>query len=728
MKKIFLLVIVCELLGLVSHAQIASGGWPLEVKIKQSLFSPWYNTGGVNDRIIEKQLLQEEGEMHLKPLRFAHGFDVNLTPENSGVWTIQGQSRIWTLGIESTDAYSINLIFGKYRLPDGARLFVFSPDRTEILGAFTSENNTASEKLAVAPIAGDSILVQYEEPVNSSFHGELEISRIAHDYTGISLKSGDERRPMKRTAEYCNIDINCPEGLPYEDQQNSVCRIFIDGTELCTGVLVNNTASNGKPYVLTANHCIENASQAQVSLFLFNYESPYCGSIDGDNTHSISGSTLKAAFDSLDFSLVELSVAPPNYFRPYYAGWDVSGTVPASSYSIHHPMGDIKKIAIDKDAPTTGSYNRTYVSNSFWKILRWDSGVTEIGSSGGPLFNPQQQVIGTLTGGAAYCALPEYDMFEKLSRSWTYRKETGKQLKYWLDPNQTGETKINGYAPYSGMEKCGAYTNFSAMDTTQIIRATAGDLLSGYVSGTNTLGYAEFAEYFTGMKRGNLRGISVGVARKYITGQVQDAAITVKIYSGTNAPTDLLHTQEYSVDELTAGAMNYLAFNKSVNTSGNFFISFSMPKIGQSDTLVFYQAKRITPTNTFFIRNSAGWSDFRTLRNSASGSSLLVELVGCNVDLGDASHYFADGKTSVLTVFPNPVQAGRAFTVRLPQLLRSECSLHLYDMLGAEVPFQVLSRNDQELRIQVRNNRPGVLLLKLDTERGIFSSKISLVP
>ena len=82
--------------------------------------------------------------------------------------------------------------------------------------------------------------------------------------------------------------------------------------------------------------------------------------------------------------------------------------------------------------------DKNYTKNGFLRINRWDGGVTEAGSSGGPLFDTNNNIIGTLTGGQAKCGNPIYDYFERFSMSWDYKNDTAKQLKYWLDPNKIG--------------------------------------------------------------------------------------------------------------------------------------------------------------------------------------------------------------------------------------------------------------------------------------------------
>ncbi|MDX9880769.1 MAG: T9SS type A sorting domain-containing protein [Prolixibacteraceae bacterium] len=726
-------VVVWGIIGLLClgyeglFAQISQGGRPIEPAFLKSSRSglKWYKTPFFRKETYLKQ--DNSSGNSLKPLRFAHSFDVSLNPENSGSWTSQENYKIWLLGIESTGAYSINLIFKNFRLPPKARLFIYNADRSDIIGAFTDENNSASGMFPTLPVAGDKIIVQYEEPVDPEFHGTFEIASISHDFLGIGLRSSDPRRPLNIAADYCNVDINCQEGIDYENAKNSVCRIFINGNELCSGVLLNNTSNNGKPYVLTAAHCIENGSQAHGSLFLFNYESPYCGSIDGDNTHSLAGCSLKARYDSLDFSLVELSVAPPDYFRPYYAGWDVSGIVPSRSFSVHHPQGDIKKIAIDENQPATATYNKDYISSSFWKVSRWEYGVTEAGSSGGPLFDGKLRVIGTLTGGAASCSDPRNDYYEKLNRSWNYKSSSDKQLKYWLDPVNTGETKINGYEPYSGELKCGAYTNFTISDTTQLKRITEAVPSNGYLTGTNKAGYTEFAEKFSMINNANLHGISIGIAKKHVADNNRNVLIDVKVYEGYDLPVKILHSQSFVINQLTAGAMNYLAFNKQVSTIGNFFISCAIDQLNPGDTLALYQAKRTTADNSLFLKNADGWKDYKTVTGSANGSSLLMELVACNIDKSYSSP-IVKNKTNEIVVFPNPLNSGEKLTVHLSSQTENSQNMRIYNLLGQEIPFQIISGSTSSMQLQLRDARMGIYLLQLESEGKKYSVKFSVVP
>lgn len=726
-SKLQFVGILLVLLPFAVAGQISQGGTPIQI---QKLKSYSYTTDLVvmpsvdNNKM--KSLYSKTGENMLKPFRFAHPFDVSLTPKNSGTWYNTSEVNVWQLRIRSVGAYSLNLIFDQFNLPENARLFLISQKTGEIKGAYTSFNNSDQHVFAIEPVEGDELLVQYEEPVNVAFQGELRIAKVAHDYVGILY---NDHRPLGISGS-CNLNINCDVANGSENVRDGVCRIIIDGIEICTGTLMNNTAQDGTPYILTAFHCISSDFKAQSSIFLFNYESPYCASIDGDVSHSLSGSSLKASFDSLDFALVRLNNTPPDSYRPYLVGWNRKNLAPSSSICIHHPLGDIKKIAFDNNAAVTAKFNSNYLNNGFWNILRWEYGVTEEGSSGGPLFDQNKQLIGTLTGGAASCppGLPTNDYFEKFALAWNYKKTTANQLKAWLDPINSNVEKLDGMVLNSAKTTCKPETNFKDNDTYAKIQIPNGVTKKGYWSGTNSYGITEFAEQFKFSKSCVIHGLSLGIAKAKLSTANTSSYIDVQVYQGIDKPETLIYTEKFNINKFYNDAMNYISFSSPVKTTGNFFVSCDISKMNAGDSLVVYMANRKADvTNSFFVKNKNVWSTYNSQNIEGNGSALLVELVACNID---DTTTIDDLKSTITKArfFPNPVFGNENLIVETVDQIDCPEDIAVYDLLGKKQNISSTQTATNKMSLNFAGKRAGIYFIHLESGGKKIVGKVSYMP
>jgi hypothetical protein len=709
-------------------AQLSEGGVPLKIKQLKS------SRGGIVEMpsflsYFSNELQPIQDEKQLKPFKFAHGYEVNLTTENSGEWFSAAENEdivVWRLTIKSSGAYSLNLVFDEFEVPDLSRLFVYSETEDYLLGAFTSDNNAVSRKFAIAPVAGDEITVQYEVPEEYRNNMPFRIIQVNHDYVGI-LKSGI-RRPMGKTAGSCNIDINCDSWSSWEETKNSVVRIIInkpEGSEICTGVLVNNTAEDKRPYVLSAAHCFDKWSYAATSVFTFNYESPFCKPLDGDPSNSLSGSVMKAQFDSLDFALVQLNTVPPPEYRPYYAGWNRSSEVSVTSVSIHHPQGDVKKLANDNDPSVIATFDAPYIKNGHLKILKWEGGTTEQGSSGGPMFDQNKLVKGTLTGGSAVCGKSVDDYFARLALAWDYKGDSTKQLKYWLDPLKTNPATLEGKQFYTEEDLCGSFTNLTDIDSYALVPVRNGSAFAGYWGGSNSVGITEITEKFTNEANLHLKGLSLGVARIKNALKNQNSEITIKVYNGTSFPDQLIYSQTVNTSSLVSDAMNYIPFNETVKPDNEFFAGFEISNVSAPDSFAIYQSlKASTFTNTCYIKKNNQWNSFTDLNTEKKTMTNIVELVVCNInDLNTDTPMVAD--TFMMEIYPNPVQT--TFTVETGQEI-TEQQLTILNLAGQQVRFGVNRISENKLKVDLRGNVPGIYFIRYNADKKFITEKVSFVP
>ena len=425
------------------YAQINVGGLPKSFSEK-----------GINNTVsfekmpfVDVQKLKAEDEIQDlkkdKPWSFGQNIDVDINIKESGTLNIlENGSRIWRFGIESEGALTINLKFGNYKLPDGALLYIYNDDKNNIIGAFNDFNNQDDGVFATTLINGDKIVIEYFEPSNPKFSGELILNTVTHGYRGV----GEYSKSFGSSGS-CNMNVICPDGTPWEDDIRSTVMLVSGSSGFCTGALVNNTSEDGAPYLLTADHCYSDPSSW---VFWFNWQSETCDNPGSSPAHNdMSGATLKAKNADSDFCLVLLNSNPPADYEVYYAGWDNSNDQPSTQVGIHHPSGDIKKISFDDDQAVSSDYDPSpYLADSHWEITMWDRNTTtEPGSSGSPLFDQNHRIIGQLHGGWASCSSFTEDFYGKFSMSWDRGGSSSNQLKDWLDPTNSGATVLDGYDP-----------------------------------------------------------------------------------------------------------------------------------------------------------------------------------------------------------------------------------------------------------------------------------------
>ena len=396
------------------------------------------------------------------PERMGISIPVNLTTSNSGIKILsEGSVSTWVLVVRSSGAYGLGLYFSDFKLPAGAQLFVYPEDKSRVLGAFTSRNNQPSGKFAVEITKGEALVIEYTCPVQYSGYQAFVIDEVLYAYKPLVFP-GDDFRSAALSGS-CEVNAACTEGDDWRDQIKSVVRIQIKragSSYWCTGTLVNNTASDFAPLILTADHCAGTfpgpySSPDDVSrwIFYFNYETPGCDNQAVSDNKSLTGavklaSSSPAGNNGSDFYLVRLNEPVPAAYQPYYAGWTSSGALSPSGVCIHHPGGDVKKISTYTDPLTLDQWGQTAETHYqvVWSETENGHGVTEGGSSGSPLFDNNGLLIGQLTGGESGCSnLTGPDFYGRLYYSWTSNGvHDTVQLKPWLDPLNTGITTLNG--------------------------------------------------------------------------------------------------------------------------------------------------------------------------------------------------------------------------------------------------------------------------------------------
>ena len=437
-------LLVLALLALVLPGQVMSqisqGKMPQQWNTSEPVSIEWMEFLALD---LEQLAREDAATAKFKdaPWRFGIEHQVLWDAETHGSWTQEGAYDVWRLGVRADLATSWSFYFSSFDVPKGGELFVWNASREAFLGSFTYANEKPWGGLAIGLLDGSGIVLEYRQPQGLVETPALVVSQAVQGYRSLLNRAAEVDGKMNVQGPFgnsgnCNINVNCPEGVDWQIEKTAVALIVNGGFAACSGSMVNNTANDGTPYFLTANHCLGNPN---TWTYYFNHESSTCSGSTGPTFMSISGGNLLVADGGADVALIELSSVPPASWDVEYAGWDASGATPENATGIHHPSGDVKKICFEENSPYTSSTGGAQV----WWIDNWEDGVTEPGSSGSPLFDQNHRIIGQLYGGAAACSGSvnngAYDFYGRFNVSW------GLGVSEYLDPNNSGTLVLDGY-------------------------------------------------------------------------------------------------------------------------------------------------------------------------------------------------------------------------------------------------------------------------------------------
>ena len=359
-------------------------------------------------------------------------------------------------------------------------------------------------------IEGEEATMEIELPLGISPDTlEIAIPNVSHFFFGTLRAAPGVKVSKIGQAASCEIDVSCYSEWSPESKSTAKI-IFVDSgsSYQCSGTLLNDAASSGTPYFLTANHCITNQTLASTLQSFWFYRSPACNSVtlNSEFQTRTGGATLLYGSEATDTSFMQLSSPPPA--GAIHAGWSPNAPeLYAYVAGIHHPQGDLQKISFGRfqsfqdctaTDPNTDNYECTFanISNGKFLDIAYTSGITEGGSSGAGLFEIIGNVhylIGQLRGGNANCYGSGTDEYGRFDVAYSAA------LHQWLNAGPTFLLSVSKFSNGNGTVisspsgiNCG--TRCSAPFTrgaNVILTATpaSGSIFSGWngaCSGTNT--------------------------------------------------------------------------------------------------------------------------------------------------------------------------------------------------------------------------------------------------
>jgi hypothetical protein len=444
-------------------AQISDGGFPpsfqYPIQLKSSQTATQIPvTFSVDDL---KRVDEWQAAEGLAPPAVATLIDVALNPQNAGRWiTLPGGEKVWQLDIQANGAIALMLYYSDFHIPEGGKLFLYNAEKTQILGAYTHRTHPSGGRFATEFVAGDDVTLEYVASPDDQ-HLRIEIEAVGYGYNHLNVINNTV---SLRASFPCEVGVNCEEGDMWQSQKRSVCRMVqLIGKKsyLCSASLLNNTAQDIKPYILTAQHCssdnsglVSTAEDMLQWVFYFNYERSGCSSTSSiSRANTMTGCRRVAASATnreSDGLLLLLEQPIPEAYNVYYNGWDRRDKPAMSGASLHHPGGDYMKISTYRNPATTYTFKADNLTeggeNAHWNVIFDETanghGVTEAGSSGSPLFNENHLLVGSLTGGSSNCTeTTGLNLYGKLSYHWD---KYGQPMSKYLDPVESGAETLQG--------------------------------------------------------------------------------------------------------------------------------------------------------------------------------------------------------------------------------------------------------------------------------------------
>ena len=441
-----------------AFSQVSVGGVPPSFNYQQTLRSITAETKVPVDFYVEDLLEVDNWRAREGlPMPVAKLVTVDYTMSNSGYNTIlPGGENIWRLHLTAKDAVAIMLYYNEFYIPEGGKLFIYSADRSQLLGAYTHNTNPRGGLFATEFVGGDALVLEYVASEISDEKPRICISEIGYGYNTAALRAFCDIT-TRASSGSCMVDINCEEGDAWHNEKNGVCHTIQRigrSSFICSGVLMNNTAEDFKPLILTARHCalgnsgaVASASDMEQWLFYFHKEREGCGSdYLAVVPKTMTGCKLlvnTGTEGGSDGMLLLLNDMIPENYDVFYNGWDRRDIAASSGVSIHHPSGDNMKISTYNSPAKVYTFyssefnggRNAHLNVTFAKTSN-GHGVTEGGSSGSPLYNENKHVVATLTGGNSSCSYSEgLNIYGKLSYHWDkYKTDSSSRMDVWLDP------------------------------------------------------------------------------------------------------------------------------------------------------------------------------------------------------------------------------------------------------------------------------------------------------
>jgi uncharacterized protein (TIGR03437 family) len=345
-------------------------------------------------------------ERRLRPLRGLRQTGVRRTlpaaaieSATTGVYTAGRLA--WRLTLRSEGAVAVRVHFRGFSVGEGQVWLYAPPDgatgAARAAGPYSGKGPYGDGEFWSASVFSDTVVVEYDAPTGAaSAAPPFTVDAISHRWAA-------EAQPAAvNGAAPCELDVTCYPA--YADAASGVVTYdFTSGGGFydCSGAMINTLNSSFIPYLLTANHCVANETEARTVEAFFLYQTATCNGTPPSlaTVPQVSGAHFAAGADVTqgDYTLLLLEGPAPE--GVHFLGWNVDGpAIGNPATGIHHPEGSWKRISFGNRTmdETLNVEGQIAPANRYYQI-DYREGRIEPGSSGSPLLNAANQIVGTAT-------------------------------------------------------------------------------------------------------------------------------------------------------------------------------------------------------------------------------------------------------------------------------------------------------------------------------------------
>ena len=331
--------------------------------------------------------------------------------DNGGVTAVTPDGgRVWSLNIASPDAGAIRVHLENVSLPPNTELYFYSLDG-QAFGPYTATGPKGTGEFWTESIFGSEGILQLRVP------GPTDAATLR----GISLRVTEVGHIGQRFTQglgvggvaagfcgnpSCIVDASCYSGA--NATKDAIAKMeWIAGAFIytcTTGLIADTDTSTVKNYCLTANHCISSNRTASNVNFYWRFRTSNCnGTCPNDSgwPYQTSGATLLVTGSSGDFTLLEAGGTMPS--GSVFMGFNNTPFANTNGAALHRVSNPnfgpqvYSEQSVDTSAPTCQGLPRGQFIYS-----RDTLGGTDGGSSGSPVTNASNQVVGQLYGACGF--------------------------------------------------------------------------------------------------------------------------------------------------------------------------------------------------------------------------------------------------------------------------------------------------------------------------------------